>query len=60
MQQAVGESGRGFKRMAECVAKIEQRALTAFALIPHHGAGFGAATYGDGMFARRPARKHIA
>ncbi len=33
VEQAVGEAGRGFQRMAEGVAEIEQRALAGLALV---------------------------
>jgi ribonucleoside-diphosphate reductase alpha chain len=55
MVQAVGVAGGGFQRMAECVAEIEQRALSLFALVSGDGLGLGAAGGGDGMLALRPA-----
>ena len=59
MEQPVGKAGRGFQRMAEGVAEIEQRALAGLALVARHDRGLGAAGGGDGMFARRAAGEDL-
>ncbi len=58
--EPVGKSGRGFQRMPEGVAKIEQRPIAGLALVARHDLRLHPATDGDGMFPRGPAIKHIA
>ena len=55
VKQPVGEAGRGFERMAEGVAEIEQRALAVLALVARNDRSLGAAGSCDRMLARRAA-----
>jgi hypothetical protein len=55
VEQAVRKACRGFERMAEGVAEIEQRPLARLALVAHHDRGLCAAACGDGVLARRAA-----
>ena len=59
MKQPVGKSGRGFQRMAEGMAEIEQRAFAGLALVARHDRGLGAAGGRDGVFARGAAGENI-
>jgi len=55
VQQTAREATTGLERMAERVAKIEQRAFARLALVAGDDAGLGAAANGDRMLARRAA-----
>ena len=59
MEQPVGEPGRGFQRMAEGMAEIEQCAFAGLALVARHDRGLGPAGRRDGVLARGAAGKDI-
>ena len=59
MEQPVGKAGRGFQRMAEGVAEIEQRAFAGLALVARHDRGLGAAGGRDRVFARGAALEDV-
>ena len=59
VEQPIGKSGRGFQRMAESMAEIEQRAFAGLALVARHDRRLGAARGRDGVFARGAAGEDV-
>ena len=57
MQQPAGIAGRGFQRMAECVAEIEERAHAGFGFVLGDDARLGQAARVDGVDARLRRRR---